>query len=423
LPQAEPTAPPAIKGPLRLRLAWLAALSFASGFPFGLVNETLPVYLRTHGASLVDIGLVSAVSFPWTFKFVWSPLVDRLGTRRQWIAACLAGLTLLTLLFSRVDYGTLMQPAWHPPGSQLGSVAALVSRPFWIALLLMVFLSATQDIAIDAYTIEATTTSELGVANSVRIAAYRIAMFTAGGLLIWLAGRADWATSFQVGTVLVAGLTLLALLLPTAPRSAGPPVAIWEPLRALVRRPGIWAVALFAMLFKLDIYAMDPMTRPFWVDRGFTLEEIGAILTTGRILATVAGAVIGGVLTTRWGIFRALWVLGAVQALSSLGYAGAAIAAPSKPLLAGVALFENFAHGLGTAAFVAFLMSVCERRYAATQYAVLSALLALGRTVAGAGSGALAEHLGYGHYFLVTFLLGLPAFALLPAIRNAAAHD
>ena len=159
------------------------------------------------------------------------------------------------------------------------------------------------------------------------------------------------------------------------------------------------------------------------MDRGFTLEEIGAILTTGRILATVAGAVIGGVLTTRWGIFRALWVLGLIQALSSLGYAGAAIAAPSKPLLAGVALFENFAHGLGTSAFVAFLMSVCERRYAATQYAVLSALLALGRTVAGAGSGVLAERLGYGHYFLVTFLLGLPAFALLPAIRNAAAHD
>ena len=159
MPQAEPAASPPIRGPLGLRLAWLAALSFASGFPFGLVNETLPVYLRTHGASLVDIGLVSALSFPWTFKFVWSPLVDRLGTRRQWIAACLAGLTLLTLLFSRVDYETLMQPAWHPLGGQLGGAAALVSRPFWIALLLMVFLSATQDIAIDAYTIEATTTS------------------------------------------------------------------------------------------------------------------------------------------------------------------------------------------------------------------------------------------------------------------------
>jgi len=181
----------------------------------------------------------------------------------------------------------------------------------------------------------------------------------------------------------------------------------------------ILPVILFALLFKLDIAAMEPMTRPFWVDRGFTLEEIGAVLTTGRILATVAGAVLGGILTTRWGIFRALWVLGAVQALSSLGYAGAAAAAPSKPLILGVALFENFAAGLGTAAFVAFLMSVCERRYAATQYAVLSALLALTRSVAGRASGDLAEAFGYAHYFLLTFLLGLPAFGLLPWVRRA----
>ena len=174
------------------------------------------------------------------------------------------------------------------------------------------------------------------------------------------------------------------------------------------------------MLFKLDISAMEPMTRPFWVDRGFTLEEIGAILTTGRIIATVSGAVLGGILTTRWGIFRALWVLGMVQALSSLGYAGAAAAAPSKPLMTGVALFENFAAGLGTAAFIAFLMSVCERRYAATQYAVLSALLALTRTLAGAASGSLAERLGYAHYFLLTFALGLPAFGLLPWLRRSA---
>jgi MFS transporter, PAT family, beta-lactamase induction signal transducer AmpG len=161
------------------------------------------------------------------------------------------------------------------------------------------------------------------------------------------------------------------------------------------------------------------MTRPFWVDRGFSLEEIGALLTTGRIIATVAGAVLGGVLTSRWGIFHALWRLGLIQALSSLGYAAAAALPASKPVIIGAALFESFAHGLGTAAFVAFLMSVCERRYAATQYAVLSALLALSRTLAGAASGAIAENLGYAHYFFLTFLLGLPAFALLPWIRGA----
>ena len=391
-------------GPLRVRLAWLAALSFASGFPFGLVTETLPVYLRTHGSGLVEIGLISAVSFPWTFKFLWSPLVDRLGSRRHWIAACLTGLTVLTLVLATVELGAM-------------------ARWFWLLLALFVTLSATQDIAIDAYTIETTTTRELGVANSVRIGAYRVAMFTAGGLLIWLAGRYGWPTSFQAGAVMLGGLALAALALPITTRAVARSPDLWEPLRALLARPGIWVVILFALLFKVDIYAMEPMTRPFWVDRDFTLEEIGAVLTTGRIIATLMGAVIGGVLTTRWGIFTALWTLGLVQALSSLGYAGAASVGASKMLIVLVALFENFAHGLATAAFVAFLMSVCERRYAATQYAVLSALLAMSRTLAGAASGAVAEHLGYAHYFLLTFLFGLPAFALLPWIRQASRED
>jgi PAT family beta-lactamase induction signal transducer AmpG len=382
----------------------LAALSFASGFPFGLVTETLPVYLRTHGSGLVEIGLISAVSFPWTFKFLWSPLVDRIGSRRHWIAACLTGLTVLTLVLGTVELGVM-------------------ARWFWLLLAVFVTLSATQDIAIDAYTIETTTTRELGVANSVRIGAYRIAMFTAGGLLIWLAGRYGWATSFQAGAVMLGGLAIAALALPTRTRAAAVSPDLWEPLRALLARPGIWVVILFALLFKVDIYAMEPMTRPFWVDRGFTLEEIGAVLTTGRIIATLAGAVIGGVLTTRWGIFTALWTLGLVQALSSLGYAAAASVSASKMLIILVALFENFAHGLATAAFVAFLMSVCERRYAATQYAVLSALLALSRTLAGAASGALAEHVGYAHYFLLTFLFGVPAFALLPWIRQASREE
>jgi MFS transporter, PAT family, beta-lactamase induction signal transducer AmpG len=393
-----------VDGPLRVRLAWLAALSFASGFPFGLVTETLPVYLRTHGSGLVEIGLISAVSFPWTFKFLWSPLVDRIGSRRHWIAACLTGLTVLTLVLGTVELGAM-------------------ARWFWLLLALLVTLSATQDIAIDAYTIETTTTRELGVANSVRIGAYRIAMFTAGGLLIWLAGRYGWSTSFQAGAVVLGGLAIAALALPTRTRATAVSPDLWEPLRALLARPGIWVVILFALLFKVDIYAMEPMTRPFWVDRGFTLEEIGAVLTTGRIVATLTGAVIGGVLTTRWGIFTALWTLGLVQALSSLGYAGAASVSASKMLIILVALFENFAHGLATAAFVAFLMSVCERRYAATQYAVLSALLALSRTLAGAASGAVAEHVGYAHYFLLTFLFGLPAFALLPWIRQASRDE
>jgi len=396
----EPVEHDAPTSPLRTRLTWLAALSFASGFPFGLVNETLPVYLRTQGAGLVEVGLVAGASFPWTFKFLWAPLVDRIGTRRQWIVACLVGLTALSALLGFVELSGL-------------------AGGFWFLLVGLVALSATQDVAIDAYTIEATTTRELGVANSVRIGAYRIAMFTAGGLLIWLAGRAGWPAAFRAGAVITGVLAAGLLLLPPAARGTAHPESVWEPLRALLARRDILVIACFALFFKLDISAMEPMTKPFWVDRGLTMEEVGAVLTPGRIIATLGGAMLGGVLTTRWGIFRALWVLGIVQALSSLGYAGVAAAQGTKAAIIAVALFENFAAGLGTAAFVAFLMSVCERRYAATQYAMLSALLALSRSAVGAASGKLAEQLGYAHYFGLTFLLGLPAFALLPWLRNA----
>jgi PAT family beta-lactamase induction signal transducer AmpG len=388
----------------RAPFAWIAALAFASGFPFGLVNEALPVYLRTHGAGLVEVGLVQAATFPWTFKFLWAPLVDRYGTRARWIVGCLLALAALIGLLALLD---------------LSALAGL----FWFVLVLMVALSATQDVAIDAWTIESTPRAQLGVANSVRIAAYRIAMFAAGGLLIWLAGRSGWSTSFAVGAGACLALALAAITLPRVPRTSPPAEGIWEPMQALLRRPGIGVIVLFALLFKLDIAALDPMTRPFWVDRGFTLAEIGVVLTTGRMLATLAGAMLGGWVTSRYGMFRALWALGAVQLFSSLAYAGAAWATPSKPLVVVVALFENFAAGLGTAAFVAFLMSVCEKRYAATQYAVLSALLALTRTVAGALSGDLAERMGYAPYFLLTFVIGIPAFFLIPRLRHVAAPD
>ena len=393
-----PGAP--LDAPLRVRLAWIAAVAFASGVPFGLINETIPVYLRTEGAGLVEVGLVSAVTFPWTFKFLWAPLVDRVGTRRLWITACLAALSALTLVVGHADVGSIA------PG-------------FWLLLAIMVTLSATQDIAIDAYTIESTTERELGVANSVRIALYRIAMFTAGGALLWLAGRFSWDLAFTVGAVLLGVLAGASLAMPSSRRDPGHRESIWEPIRALLRRPGIPAVILFALLFKLDIALLEPMMRPFWVDRGLTLEEIGAFLTTGRILATVSGAVLGGLITTRVGIRTALWSLGALQAFSSLGYWIAAAFSASKWAVVGAALFENFAAGMGTAAFVAYLMSVAERRFAATQYALLSALLALTRSVAGAVSGGLAERMGYASYFLLTFVLGLPAFALIPLLRRA----
>jgi PAT family beta-lactamase induction signal transducer AmpG len=377
----------------------VAALSFASGLPYFFFNETVPVWLAASGMSLAGIGLASGASLPWVLKFLWAPLVDRLGGRRTWIRACLVLLAAVTVLMAGAD------PVRH--AAVLGGL-----------LVLYVTLSATQDVAIDAYTIEITHGRELGVANSVRIAAYRGASFVSSALLIWVAGRAGWRPAYLVGAAILAALALAAAVLPSPRREAAHAPTLGEPIRALLRRPGVAAVVAFALLFKLDISAMEPMTRPFWVASGFSLEQIAA-LTTGRLLATLAGATLGGLIATRIGIFHGLWSLGVVQLLSSLGYAAAAAGGAGRGQVTAAALFENFAAGLGTAAFLAFLMSVCERRYAATQFALLSAIYALSRWAAGLLSGVVAERLGFATYFFLTFLLGLPAYLLLPRVRHA----
>ena len=385
--------------PLRNRLAWLGGLSFASGLPYFFFNETIPLWLAQEGMSLAGIGLATGASMPWVLKFLWAPVVDRLGSRRTWIRACLVLLAAVTVLLAGAD------PTHY--AAALG-----------VLLLVYVTLSATQDIAIDAYTIETTSGRELGVANSVRIAAYRGASFVSSALLVWVAARRGWDGAFLAGAAITGALAAASFLLPETERGAQRAESLTEPLAAMLRRPGIWAVILFALTFKLDISAMDPMTKPFWLKAGLTLDQI-AVLTTGRLIATLAGATIGGLLATKLGLFRALWTMGLVQLLSSLGYAAAAAVPPDLALISAAALFENFAAGLGTAAFLAFLMSVCERRYAATQFALLTAVYALSRWAVGLVSGVLAERLGFAHYFLLTFAMGVPAYGLLPWIRGA----
>jgi PAT family beta-lactamase induction signal transducer AmpG len=386
--------------PLRTRLAWLGGLSFASGLPYFFFTETVPLWLAQEGMSLAGIGLATGASMPWVLKFLWAPVVDRLGSRRAWIRGCLVLLAAATAALIVAD------PTQH--GAALGAL-----------LLFYVTLSATQDIAIDAYTIETTSGRELGVANSVRIAAYRGASFVSSALLVWVAARRGWDGAFLAGAGITAALAAASLALPETARGTQHAESLGEPIVAMLRRPGLWAVILFALTFKLDISAMDPMTKPFWIDRGLTLDQIAA-LTTGRLVATLAGAALGGLLATRIGLFRALWTMGLVQLLSSLGYAFAAWMPADLALISAAALFENFAAGLGTAAFLAFLMSVCERRYAATQFALLTAVYALSRWAVGLVSGVLAEELGFAQYFLLTFAMGVPAYALLPWIRHAA---
>jgi PAT family beta-lactamase induction signal transducer AmpG len=392
------------------KLYWVAVLYFAEGFPFGIVNDALPIFFRMHGIRLADIGLLSLVGLPWTLKFLWAPAVDLWGRRRTWVVGCQMLLTLGLLTILAVD-------------------PSHVGATLWAVLLGLALFSATQDIAVDAYTIELLDEAEMGPANGIRVTAYRVALIAAGGLFVALAGLVGWPAAFGGAAALMAVCSLLSCRLPHAPphpvagatatsRIDALEQAVWTPLQQFVARPGFPAVVLFVLTFKLGDMALGPMVRPFWVDRHFTPLQIGAVPGTLGVMGTILGALLGGGLTSRWGTFRALWVLGIAQAASNLVYALAAALPPSTALMYTASIVESLCGGLGTAPFLAFLMSICDKAHAATQYALLSALFGLTRVVAGTMSGWATEGIGYAAYFTLTFFLAWPALLLLPWIRR-----
>ncbi len=392
---------------LRTKLFWVGVLYFAEGFPFGFLVDTFPVYFRLHGVSLAQIGLLNVVGLAWTFKWLWAPAVDLWGQYRTWITWCQALLAL----------GLLAVPVVDPNH---------IGIHLWMLLLLLAFLSATQDIAIDAYTIKLLDKDELGPGNGVRVTAYRIALIVSGGLFVALGGFMGWTWTFLAAAAVMA---LSALLCSRSPRTisannaadhrpASLHDAVVVPLRQFLSRPGFTGVALFVLTYKLGDMALGPMIKPFWVDRAFTPVEIGMVPGTAGVVSTIVGALLGGMLTKRWGIFRSLWMLGLFQAGSNLIYAAAAAGPPSTLLMYTASVVESFCGGLGTAPFLAFLMSLCGKTHAATQYALLSALFGLTRVVSGSFSGFATQQLGYAAYFSLTCVLALPAFALLPWVKR-----
>jgi PAT family beta-lactamase induction signal transducer AmpG len=295
----------------------------------------------------------------------------------------------------------------------------------WVLLVALAVFAATQDIAIDAYTIELLNENEVGPGNGVRVSTYRVALICAGGVFVALAGFIGWQTAFATAAVLLMISAVLSSQMPDFPRpvhthetwSVALKRVVIGPLRTFWQRSGVLQVMLFILIFKLGDMALGPMVRPFWVDRHFTPLQIGAVPGTIGVVSTIAGALLGGKLTKSWGLFRALWILGIAQAASNLMYATAAALPPSSLLMYSASVVESFCGGLGTAPFLAFLMVICEKSQAATQYALLSALFGLTRSIAGPISGALTEQVGYATYFTVTFFLAWPAFVLLPWVN------
>jgi PAT family beta-lactamase induction signal transducer AmpG len=386
-------------GRLRRVLLWVGLLYFAEGFPFGIVYDLLPVYFRTAGVSLREIGLLSLLGLPWSLKVLWSPLVDRFGERRHWILGAQVGMALV-----------MVSLPLFPPGEVGWALRAL--------LLAFTALSATQDVAVDAYTVGVVDRGREGTANSVRVSAYRVALIVGGGGLVVLAGRLRWPLIFGCAAGVFLALAVVTWHAPRAQVPAAERRAVFRPLVTWLRRSSAVPVLLFILIYKLADASMGPMVKPFWIDRGLSPAEIGLISTTVGVLATIVGAVLGGLWVQRRGIFHGLWTLGLLQAGSNLGYAAVAQFDLPRGFLYGASVFESFTGGLGTAAFLSFLMNACEKEHAAVQYALLSALFGLSRSVAGGVSGWGAERLGYASYFGLTFLLAFPAYALLPWVRS-----
>lgn len=377
-------------------------MGFSSGLPLLLIGGTLKAWLRQEGVDLSTIGFFSLAGLPYTIKFLWAPLMDRyapaiLGRRRGWL--------ILSQVALMVGFAGM---AYSSPAADLQTVAVLA--------VIVGFFSATQDIAVDAYRREILKDEELGFGSSLAINGYRVAIYVSGALALILAGMIGWTVTYlaMAGFMLVGVLT--TLLAPEPEAAAAPRTlreAVVGPFKDFFSRAGAWSILAFILLYKIGDSMASEMMNPFYIDLGFTLEQIGAIAKTLGLAGTFGGAALGGLLMLRMGIARSLWIFGFFQAISTgcfvlLSYAGASV-----PLLALVIGFETFSGGMGTAAYVGFMASITNRRFTATQYALLTSLMGVPRVIFGAGTGVLAEAIGWNGFFIFCTVVALPGMLLL----------
>ncbi len=378
-------------------------MGFASGLPLLLTISVLQAWMKDEGVDLSVIGLMALVGLPYTLKFLWAPLFDRftlpfLGRRKGWLLVA-----QITLMLSIVGLG-FTNPSNNP----------------WLvafAAFLVTFFSASQDIVIDAYRREDLADEELGLGSSLYVNGYRLAMLLAsgGGLIL-----AD-VTSFKIVYLTMASCmsvgVIATLLTPEPEVPAGSPKnlkeAVIEPFKEYFSRTGALWILAFILFYKIGDTMASAMTIPFYLDIGFSKTEIGAVVKLFGFWATIAGSLAGGIFILQCGINRSLWVFGFLQAISTAGFAVLFYIGHSIPALAAVVAFENFSAGLGTSAFVAFMASLTNKKFTATQYALLSSLMGVPRVFASAPTGFMVEAMGWSGFFIFCALIAIPGMLLL----------
>jgi PAT family beta-lactamase induction signal transducer AmpG len=396
------------------RVGVMLPLGFASGLPLALTGGTLQAWLTVAGVDLRTIGIFTLVGLPYTLKFLWAPLMDRfvppwLGRRRGWIMAAQLGLVA----------GITAMAATDP-----------TQVPWFLALLALVvaFTSASQDIAFDAYRADVLRPQERGFGAAVSVTGYRIAMLISGAVALIISEQIGWhATYLLVASLLVLGVgaTLLSpepSSMVTAPRSLSE--AVWGPIREFFSRSPAIGLLLLIVLYKVGDAFAGSLTTAFLIRGvGFSPSEVGVVNKGMGLVATILGALVGGALMAKMGLFRSLLVFGVLQAVSNLSFMVLAWTGKSYPMMVSAVAVENVAGGMGTAAFVALMMSLCDHRYTATQYAALSALAAVGRVFVGPPSGYVVEAVGWVTFFFITFLAALPGLWLLWQLRAHLMND
>lgn len=379
---------------------------FASGMPLYVLFQLLPAFLRDQGVGLKEIGLFALVTFPYTWKFVWAPFLDSyappfLGRRRSWML-----ITQVLLLVSIACLGSLN------PELSIGMIAYLA--------LAVAFFSASQDVVIDAYRREILPDEELGWGNSVHVQAYRISGLVPGALGLILADIMPWSSVFVIVALFMLvgiGMTLVIKEPDTAARlPSSLKETVTQPFIDFIKRFG-WKPAItalcFMFLYKLGDNMATALSTPFYIDLGFELTEIGVVAKSSALWASIVGGILGGLWMIKLGINRALWIFGVVQVVTILGFAALSEIGANSWVLAIVISLEYLGVGLGTAAFTAYIARSTSVAFAATQFALFTALAALPRTFANATTGYIVEAVGWTDFFLICAVLSLPGMVLL----------
>ncbi|MSR09994.1 MAG: MFS transporter [Gammaproteobacteria bacterium] len=391
------------------RVAAALTLGFASGLPYNLSDSTLQAWLATLNMDIKTIGWLTLIGAPYAFKFLWAPILDRyalpfLGRRRGWM-----------LVLQVVLAGLIALLGLQAPSEAIYAVAAIG--------LLIAFFSATQDIVIDAYRADTLRPEERGVGSTATQVGYRVATWIAGALALIFSDVIGWRNTYLLMAALMGATVLLTWWAPEPERVAQPPrtlvAAVVDPLREFLSRPGAWSLLGLIVLYKFgDAFALKLVTAFLIKGVGFTALEVGAISKTVVIILTLLGTFAGGVLLARLGLYRSLLIFGILQALTNLLYALLAATGKSTLLMVIALGFDNFAGGMGAAAFVAFLMALCDARFSAFQYALLSALASVARNFLGPPAAYLVDAVGWSTFFTVTFFTAIPGLLVLVLLRR-----